>query len=291
MYPPPFDYAAPTSLEETLAILAEHDDAKLLSGGQSLLPAMKVGLSYPELLVDLGRVPELRGFAEEDGHLRIHGMTTHAACETSPVLVERYPTFSQAARVIADPIVRNRGTVAGSLAHADPAGDLGSVMLALRASLVARSVRGSRQIPAREFFVGPFATALAEDEVLTDVLLPAPARPTGGAYLKLERKVGDFATAAVAVVVALEGDTIADVGIGLTAVGPTNIAATEAEDALRGAAPDEEALLEAGRLAAEASQPHDDQRGSADYKRAMIETFTVRGLRQALEQARATVPA
>jgi aerobic carbon-monoxide dehydrogenase medium subunit len=291
MYPPPFDYADPISLEQALATLAEHgDDAKILAGGQSLLPALKVGLSYPALLIDLGRIPELRGEREDGGGLALQGMTTHAACESSG-LVARYPTFAQATRVIADPIVRNRGTVAGSLAHADPAGDLGSVMIALRATLVATSARGSREIPARDFFVGPFATALEADEILTGVRLPAPAHASGGAYLKLERKVGDFATAAVAVAVALDGDRIADVGIGLTAVGPTNLAATAAEDALRGAPAGEDAYAEAGRLAAEACSPHADQRGSAEYKRAVIETFTVRGLRQAVEQVRATVPA
>jgi aerobic carbon-monoxide dehydrogenase medium subunit len=236
-------------------------------------------------------VPDLQGLEVDDGSLRIRGMTTHAACEASELLRRSSPTFGQAARVIADPLVRNRGTEAGSACASDPAGDLGSVMLALRATLTATSVRGSREIPAREFFVAPFTTALADDEILTEVRLPAPRPASGGAYLKLERKVGDFATAAVAVALTLDGGTIADVGIGLTAVGPTNLAATEAEDALRGETPDEEALRELGRLAARACEPHDDQRGSAAYKRAVIETFTVRGLRQALEQARAAVPA
>jgi aerobic carbon-monoxide dehydrogenase medium subunit len=293
MYPPQFDYVAPSSLEEAVALLAEHgEEARVLSGGQSLLPAMKVGLSYPELLVDLGRIPSLRGLEDGDEGLRILGMTTHAACERSGEVQGRYPTLGQAARVIADPLVRNRGTVGGSLAHADPSGDLGAVMLALRAIFVATGPGGNRDVPAREFFTGPFMTALEPGEILTEVRVPAPAAASGGAYLKLERKVGDFATAAVAVAVTLEGGAVAEVGIGLTAVGPNNLAATAAEDALRGQEPTEDLIAEAGRLAAAGCEPQADLRGSADYKRAVIEAFTVRGLRQAVEQARnALVPA
>jgi carbon-monoxide dehydrogenase medium subunit len=286
MYPPLFAYAAPTSLEEALATLAEHaDEAKVLSGGQSLLPAMKVGLSYPEMLVDLGRIPGLRGIDEDGDTLRVRGMTTHAACESSDLLQARYPTFGQATHVIADPLVRNRGTVAGSLAHADPSGDLGSVMIALRATFVAESTRGSRDIPAREFLAGPFMTVLEPDEILTEVRIPAPAPASSGVYLKLERKVGDFATAAVAAAVTMDGERVAEVGIGVTACGPTNLPATEAEDLLRGRVPDEESMAEAGRLAAAATDPRDDLRGSGVYKKAIVETFTVRALRQAIAQA------
>jgi aerobic carbon-monoxide dehydrogenase medium subunit len=287
VYPPTFDYAAPTTLDEALATKAEHgEDASVLAGGQSLLPAMKQGLSYPELLVDLGRVPELAGIEDTPDGLRIGGMTTHAACERSAAVRGRYPTLGEATPVIADPLVRNRGTVCGSLAHADPAGDLGAVMIALGAGLVARSVRGERVIPAREFFEGPFMTALEDDEILVAADLPAPAPRTGGAYLKLERKVGDFATAAVAIRLALDGSgEVAAVGIGLAAVGPSSLAATEAEASLLGAAPTEEAFREAGARAAEACDPHDDVRGSARYKRAVVETMTVRGLRRALSQA------
>lgn len=288
MYPSQFEYAAPATLDEAIALLAEHGEgAAVLSGGQSLIPAMKIGLAYPEFLVDLGHIPGLQGIDEVNGHLRIGGMTTHARCERSDLLKARYPTLGQATEVIADPIVRNRGTVGGSLAHADPSGDLGSVMLALGATFVARGADGEREIPATAFFSGPFMTALAPGEILTGVRIPKAPAHSGGAYLKLERKVGDFATAAVAVHLVLDGETITDAGIGLTAVGPTNLKATEAEEALRGSAATDDAFREAGRLAAQACQPRDDLRGSAAYKRAVIEAFTVRGLREAAAQARA----
>jgi aerobic carbon-monoxide dehydrogenase medium subunit len=282
MFPPRFDYLAPRSVEEALDVLAERgDDAKVLAGGQSLIPLLKLRFAAPEVLVDINRIPGFDALSEENGWLRIGPLVRHRDAERSTLLRERYPTMSAAAPLISDPLVRNLGTVCGSLAHADPSGDWGAVMIAMGAELLARSSRGERAIPARDLFTGPFTTNLEPDELVTGVRVPTRER-TGGSYLKLERKVGDFATAAVAVRLTLGPDgRIADAGIGLTAVGPTNLAATAAEDALRGAAPDEQAFREAAELAAQSATPSSDLRGTADYKRNVIRTFTERGLRNA----------
>ena len=286
MYPPRFDYLAPRSVEEALDVLAERgDDAKVLAGGQSLIPLLKLRFAAPEVLVDINRVPGLDTLSEENGWLRIGPLVRHRDAERSTLLRERYPTMGAAAPLISDPLVRNLGTVCGSLAHADPSGDWGAVMIAMGAELLARSRRGERAIAARELFTGPFTTTLEPDELVTGVRVPARER-TGGSYLKLERKVGDFATAAVAVRLTLGPDgRIADAGIGLTAVGPTNLAATAAEDALRGATPDDQAFREAAGLAAQGAAPSSDLRGTADYKRNVIRTFTERGLRHAASLA------
>jgi aerobic carbon-monoxide dehydrogenase medium subunit len=282
MYPPRFDYLAPRSVEEALDVLAERgDDAKVLAGGQSLIPLLKLRFAAPEVLVDINRLPGLDTLSEENGWLRIGPLVRHRDAERSTLLREHYPTMAAAAPQISDPLVRNLGTVCGSLAHADPSGDWGAVMIAMGAELLARSARGERAIPVRELFTGPFTTTLEPDELVTGVRVPSRQR-TGGSYLKLERKVGDFATAAVAVRLTLGQDgRIAEAGIGLTAVGPTNLAATAAEDALRGAAPDDEAFRGAGELAAQAASPGSDLRGTVDYKRNVIRTFTERGLRNA----------
>jgi len=287
VHPPRFDYLAPRSLEEALDFLAGHgDDAKVLAGGQSLIPVLKLRFASPEWLVDINRIPGLDGIAEEDGHLRVGALVRHRDAERSEVLRERYPTMAAAAPQVSDPLVRNLGTVCGSLAHADPSGDWGAVMLAMGADLVAVSTSGSRTIAAREFFDGPFTTALRPDELLVEARVPT--RPsTGGAYLKLERKVGDFATAAVAIRVSMSGGRIGDAGIGLTAVGPQNLEATEAEAVLAGAAPSDEAFREAAELAARAASPTADMRGTVEYKRNVVRVFTERGLRQAAAMAAA----
>lgn len=287
MYPSPFDYTAPASLDEALSVLAERgDEAKVLAGGQSLIPLMKLRFASPALLVDLNRIPGL-GYIEEEGDaLRIGALTRHSELADSEVLGERYPAMAAAAPLVSDPIVRNLGTIGGSLAHADPAGDWGSVMLALGAEVVARSSKGERTIPIAEFFRGTFTTALQPDEILTEVRVPRPAGPSGGTYLKLERKVGDFATVAAAVQLELSDGTIGRAGIALTAVGPQNVRAVEAEEALRGAEPTGEAFAEAARLAAEAADPVSDVRGSAEYKREVARVFVERGLARALEIAR-----
>lgn len=288
MYPARFDYVAPTSLEEVVAALSERDgEAKVMAGGQSLIPLLKLRFVSIPAIVDLNGVPGLDGLEEQGGELRIGALVRHKACERSPLLRGRRRLLGNAAALIADPLVRNRGTVCGSLAHADPQGDWGSVMLAARASVVAQGPDGSRTIPVDDLLAGPFTTSLAPDEVLTEVRVPDPGPRTGGTYLKLERKVGDYATAAVAVQVTLENGTVGQAGIALTGVGPSNIRATAAEDALRGAAPDDDAVREAARLAAEAAEPVSDNRGTADYKRSVVRVFCERGLRTAIAAARA----
>ena len=286
MIPGQFEYHAPATLDEALALLAEHgSDARVLAGGQSLIPLMKLRLASPAVLIDLNGVDSLSGIEEADGQLRIGAMTRHSALERSELIGARYPLIADAAAVIADPLVRNRGTTGGSLAHADPAGDLGSVMTALGAEVVVSGPGGERTLPIDELLLGPFTTTLEEGEILTEVRVPQPAERSGGAYEKLERKVGDFATAAVAVQLTRENGSCASIGIGLTAVGPTTIRASEAEDALRGGSLDEDALRAAAVLAAAASDPAADLRGSEEYKRDMVRVLTLRALRRAIERA------
>jgi len=289
MVPAAFDYRAPSSLTEALDVLREHgDDAKVMAGGQSLIPLLKLRFAAPAIVVDIGRIPGLTGIAGENGGLRIGARTRHVDIERDAGLDGAWPILRETAPQIADPLVRNRGTVGGSLCHADPQGDWGAVILALDAELVAVSAAGERVIPAAEFFQGPFTTGLRPDEVLTEIRIPgAPGgRRSGGAYLKLERKVGDFATVGVAVQVRLDGDRIERAGIGLTAVGPNNLRALEAERSLAGREPTDEAIAEAARLAADAAEPRDDVRGSAAYKKDVVRVFTQRGLRSALARAR-----
>ena len=288
MLPARFDYVAPTSLDEVLALLAEHgDEAKILAGGQSLIPLLKLRLARPALLVDVAEVHGLDGIEESGGTLRVGAMTRTAALADDETIRARYPAMAEAAPQISDPIIRNRGTIGGSLAHADPAGDWGSVMLAMGAGVVARSTSGERTIPIGEFFQGTFTTALRPDEMLVRVDVPAPGDRHGGAYLKLERKVGDFATVAVAVDLDMQDGSIGRAGIGLTAVGSQNIDAGDAAARLAGRAPTPEAFAEAARLAGEAADPVTDVRGSADYKRDLVRVFVRRGLARALEQAQA----
>jgi aerobic carbon-monoxide dehydrogenase medium subunit len=286
MYPASFEYVAPTSLEEALETLGRYgDDAKVLAGGQSLIPLMKIRLAAPRALVDINRLPGLDTLAEEDGGLRIGALVRHRACERSELLRGRWGTLGDAAPLISDPIIRNLGTVCGSLAHADPQGDWGSALLAMRAEVVARGPDGSRTIPLDELFEGPFLTSLAPTEIITEVRVPDPGPAAGGTYLKLERKVGDYATVGVAVHLSMTDGRVGRAGIALTAVGPTNLRATAAEEALTGAEPTDEVIRAAARLAAEAAQPYSDTRGSADYKRTVVRVFTERGLRTVRERA------
>jgi carbon-monoxide dehydrogenase medium subunit len=284
MYPASFEYFAPTTLEEAGTLLEQYgDEAKVLAGGQSLIPLMKLRFAAPQVLVDVNGVDGLDGLALEDGALKIGALVRHAACERSELLRGRFGALGDAAPQISDPIVRNRGTVGGSLAHADPQGDWGSVMLAVRAEVSARGPNGTREIPVRELFHGPFTTALEPNEIVTEIRVPDPGPRAVGTYLKLERKVGDFATVGVAVHVSFSNGGVGQAGIALTGVGPTNLVAEAAEEALVGSALDDEATREAARLAAEAAQPRDDQRGSAQYKRNVVRVFTERGLRAAAE--------
>ena len=287
MIPSAFDYHAPGTLDEAVALLERlGDEAKVLSGGQSLLPLLKLRLGDAGHLVDIGRIPGLTGIAEADGYLRIGGATREADLERSDLVREKYPILLDTAAVIADPLVRNRATVGGNLAHGDPANDHPATMLALEAEVVARGPGGERTIPVTQFFTGLFATALAPAEILTEIRIPVPPPRSGGAYVKLERKVGDFATAAAAAQVTLGGaGEIARVGIGLTNAGPTPIKATSAEQHLLGRQPDAAAVAEAARLAAAATSPSADRRGSVEYKRDMARVLTGRAIARAVQRA------
>jgi carbon-monoxide dehydrogenase medium subunit len=287
VYPARFEYFAPTTLDEALEIIGRYDEgeAKVLAGGMSLIPVMKLRFAAPRALVDINRIGRLDTLAEEGGMLRIGALVRHKTCEQSDLLKGKYGALGDAAPQIADPIVRNLGTVAGSLAHADPQGDWASVMLAVRAEVVARGTGGERTIPIDELLAGPFTTTLEANEILTEVRVPDPGARAGGTYLKLERKVGDFATVGVAVHVAMSNGSVGQAGIALTGVGPKNIRAEAAEQALAGHALDDETIAEAARLAAEAAQPRTDVRGTEEYKRNAVRVFTARGLRRAAEVA------
>ncbi|HEY9378481.1 MAG TPA: xanthine dehydrogenase family protein subunit M [Jiangellaceae bacterium] len=290
MYPAAFDYVAPTSVQETLAILAEGgEDVKVLAGGQSLIPLMKLRLATPTKLVDINRVPGLDSIEVVDGRLRIGALARHNAIASSDVVKGENSTMAAAAPWISDPLVRNVGTIGGSLAHADPQGDWGSVMLACRGAMVARRADGERTIAADDFFIDLFTSALEHDELLTEIHVPRYDGPAGGTYLKLERKVGDYATVAVAVHLQLDTDSdrIAQAGIALTAVGPKNLRAAEAEQMLVGESPSDELFAEAAQAAAAAADPRTDVRGSTEYKRAVVRTFVRRGLTRAIDLARA----
>jgi carbon-monoxide dehydrogenase medium subunit len=286
MIPPPFDYHAPATLPEALSLLGRlGEEAKVLSGGQSLLPLLKLRLAQPGHLVDIGRIPGLDYIKEEGGFLKIGALAREAALEASPIVRSKYPILVDTANVIADPIIRNLATVAGNLAHGDPANDHPATMLALGAEVVATGTKGSRTIPIGKFFTGLFTTALEPAEVLTEIRIPAPPAGSGGAYLKLERKVGDFATAGAAAFLVIKGGVIERAGIGLTNAGPTPVKAEAAEKHLAGKKPDEAAFAEAGRLAAAAVSPSPDRRGSTEYKKEMARVLTVRALRKAAERA------
>ena len=288
MYPSGFEYHAPRSVEEALSVLERYgDEAKVLAGGQSLIPLMKLRFATPRALVDINRIEGLDSIEEEDGSLSIGALVRHKDCERSEALRGRFGVLGDAAPQISDPIVRNLGTMVGSLAHADPQGDWGSVLLAAGASLEAVGPEGSRTIPLDELFQGPFTTSLEPTEVATAVHVPNPGARAGGTYLKLERKVGDFATVGVAVHVSFDNGQVGRAGIALTGVGPSNLRAAEAEEALAGATLDDEAIASAAELAAQAAQPRSDQRGTADYKRSVVRVFTERGLRKAAESAQA----
>jgi aerobic carbon-monoxide dehydrogenase medium subunit len=286
MYPASFEYFAPTTLDEALGLLQEHgEEAKVLAGGMSLIPLMKLRFAAPRVIVDINGLSELGQLEQEDGGLRMGALVRHKTCEKSELLRGRYGTLGDAAPMISDPIVRNMGSVGGSLAHADPQGDWGSVMLATRAEITVQSSNGSRTIPIDEFFQGPFTTVLEPTEILTEVRVPDSGTRAGGSYLKLERKVGDFATVGVAVHVAFSNGSVSQAGIALTGVGPMNLRAEAAEQALAGQALDEQAIGEAARLAAEAAQARTDVRGTEEYKRNVVRVFTERGLRKAAEVA------
>jgi aerobic carbon-monoxide dehydrogenase medium subunit len=278
MFPSRFRYEAPHSLDEAIALLSEGgDDAKVLAGGQSLVPMMKLRFASPALLVDINNLPGLAYHREAtDGSLRVGALCRHADLEFSELLKGSQPTMAAVAPLVADPLVRNRGTLVGSLCHADPQGDWASVMLALGGSVIAAGPRGRRSIPMSAFVTGPFQNTLAHDEIAVEAVVPKAAGTRAGGYLKLERRVGDFATVGVAVAIETSGANVARAGIGLTGVGGSTIGATEAAAALVGKPLTAETIAEAAELAAAAAQPRSDHRGSAEYKRHMVRVFVTR---------------
>lgn len=287
MIPPSFEYLRPSTVPEAITLLQQYgEDAKILSGGQSLIPMMKLRLARPGYLIDINRISGLSYIKEEGGYLKIGGLTREAELESSPLIQSKYPLLVDTTSVIADPQVRNLATVGGNLAHGDPANDHPATMIALGAEVVATGAKGERVIPIEEFFVSLFTTALRQDEILTEIRVPLPPARSGGAYFKLERKVGDFATAAVAVQLTLDDKgNVQKAGIGLTNVGATPIKAKSAENFLAGKKPDEGNISQAAQLAAGDAQPSSDLRGPADYKRGLIRELTKRALARSVERA------
>jgi len=287
MIPPSFNYFAPSSLDEALSLLREHDDAKVLAGGHSLIPMMKLRLAEPACLVDINHLQDLDYIKEENGSLKIGALTRESTLENSELVARNFPILIDTARVIADPLVRNMATVGGNLAHGDPANDHPATMIALNASVTVAGAKGVRTIPVSDFFVDLLMTRLEPDEILTEIDIPKAASGSGGAYLKVERKVGDYAVAAVAAQVTLEQDgSFGRAVIGLTNVGNVPVKAEKAMDYLTGKQSDESTLKEAGRLAADAADPTDDLRGNADYKRALVRVLTRRALAKAVTRAK-----
>jgi carbon-monoxide dehydrogenase medium subunit len=278
MYPSRFRYEAPRSIDEAIALLHEGGgEAKVLAGGQSLVPLLKLRFASPELVVDINNLPGL-GYhtVDADGTIRIGALCRHADLERSKILPSRQPTMAAAAPLVADPIVRTRGTLVGSLCHADPQGDWASVVTALGGHVVAQGTKGRRSIPVGEFVTGPFQNALEYDEVAVEAVIPAPKGSVAGGYLKLERRVGDFATAGVAVAVERSGDVVTRAGIALTGVGGATIDATDAAQSLVGGPLTADSIRQAAELAAQAARPRTDHRGSAEYKRHIVRTFVER---------------
>ena len=288
MIPPRFDYAAPKSLSEAVGLLSSRGEgAKVIAGGQSLIPLLKLRLASPSILVDINRIPGLDYIEEAGEHLRIGALARMAEIERSNLIAKRYPIIHDASEVIGDPLVRNLGTMGGNVSHGDPNNDMPAVMLALGAEFVATGAAGEKTIRARDFFTDSFTVALNHDEILTEIRIPRRTPKSGGCYLKLERKVADFATAGAAVQVELgrKGEC-RRVGIGLTAVGPTAIEAQKAEDSIRGKDPsDRSALQEMCRLAAGESDPATDIRGTSAYKRRIVSLLVARAFKNACERA------
>lgn len=288
MIPPAFDYHAPSSVPEALALLGRlGPDAKLLAGGHSLLPMMKLRFAQPAHLIDLNRIDALRGIREEGGTVVIGAMTVENDVIASPVLQARVPLLSEAARQIADPQVRNRGTIGGDIAHGDPANDHPALSLAVDATFVLEGPQGRREVKADDFYLGPYMTALAEDEILTEIRVPAFAPRTGSAYAKLKRKTGDWATAGAAVVLRLDGGRVAAVRVALTNVAPTAVRVPDAEAVLLGQPLSDGLVVQAAASVMAACDPADDLRGDRDYKTAMAGEMFRRALRQAAERCRA----
>ncbi len=287
MIPGAFTYLKPSTIDEAIGLMTEHvDDGKVLAGGQSLIPIMRFRLAEPEYLIDINHISGLAGIVENGDHLSIGALTREYQIDGSEVIHQRYPILIDTASMIADPLVRNLATVGGNLAHADPANDHPATMLALRASVVARGPQGERVIPIDDLFVDAFTTCLAPDELLTEIRIPKPVVNSGAAYVKFERKVGDYAIAATAAYLELGSDgKIAKAGVGLTNASYKPLRAEKAEAALVGQTPSVDLFKQAASAASTEADPGSDLRGSADYKRAMIRTMTLRALKQAAERA------
>lgn len=287
MIPRPFEYHAPRSLPDALRLLSDlGDDAKLLAGGHSLLPMMKLRFAEPAHLIDLGKIAELRGIRQEGEQIIIGAMTTENELIWSPLLQEKIPLLVEGARLISDPQVRNKGTIGGDIAHGDPSNDHPALMLALNASFVLKGLAGERVVAADDFFLGTYYTALEPGEILTEIRLPIPATGSGWNYAKLKRKTGDFASAAAAVMLRLRGEVVEDVRIALTNVGPTALSAQAAADYLRGKVLDDGAMAEGARLAMAICDPAADLRGDIAYKTAMAGEMTRRALSVAKSRAK-----
>lgn len=286
MIPPPFEYVRPRTIPDAIALLQQRgESAKILSGGQSLIPMMKIRLAKPECLIDINQIEGLQYIKEDNGYLKIGGLTREADLEASDLVRTRYPILFDTATLIADPQVRNLATLGGNLAHGDPANDHPATMLALGAEVVAVGPEGERVIPVKDFFLSVLTTALRHGEILTEVRIPIPPTRSAGAYVKLERKVGDFATVGVAAQLTLSADGLCQqAGIGLTNVGSTPLKATGAGEFLRGKTVDEATVQRAAQLAAEVAEPISDLRGPAEYKSAMVKELTKRALTRARER-------
>jgi len=292
MIPPSFDYAAPSSLSDALSLLKQGgEDAKILAGGQSLIPLLKLRLASPSLLIDINQIQGLDYVRESQGQLRIGALARMADLESSELIRKKYPIIHEASTDIADPTVRNLGTVGGNICHGDPANDLPAVMLALDAEFHAEGPGGGRDLKASSFFVDTFTTALKHDEILTEVRVPMAAERTGGSYMKIEKRIGDFAIAGAGVQVTLSsGGEFDRVGIGLTAVGSTAIEAKKAEELLKGKkTTDGSAASGAAALASEATNPSSDLRGPAEYKKSVVKVLTLRALSRAVQRAQVGV--
>ncbi|MCA9998073.1 MAG: xanthine dehydrogenase family protein subunit M [Anaerolineales bacterium] len=286
MIPGKFDYYAPTSLDEALSLLQTHgDEAKILAGGQSLIPAMRYRLAMPEVLIDINGIGGLDYVREDNGRLAIGSMTREVTLEDSALVQSKYHLLADTAAVIADPVVRNLATVGGNIAHADPANDHPATMLAYNAEVVAVGPDGTRTIAIDDFFVDLFENALADNEILTEIRIPTPAAGSGGAYVKVERKVGDYAISAVAVQLTMNNGVCTAARIGLTNVSPVPMRAKNAEQLLIGSAITDDLLEAAGQAAAAECDPSADLRGSADYKRDVTRSLVKRAVQKAVERA------
>ncbi|HVO44385.1 MAG TPA: xanthine dehydrogenase family protein subunit M [Aggregatilineales bacterium] len=281
-----FEYFAPATVQEAVSLLTKHGhDAKILAGGQSLIPAMRFRLSTPPTIIDINKLTDLQYVREDGSYLAIGALTREARLEESALVQQRYLMLADATHVIADPIVRNMATVGGNIAHADPANDHPAVMLACNAQVVATGPKGTRVIPIDEFFVGLFENSLKPDEILTEIRIPKPAPHSGSAYVKLERKVGDYAISAAAVNLTMNGDTCAAARIALTNVNPVPMRAKQAEQALIGKKLTDDVIEASGKAAAAECDPSADLRGSVDYKRDITRVLVKRAIRAARQRA------